>query len=205
MNCDGLAPCYRWLEYLSFGPLLWRTRCELLGELAKCKEVLLAGDGDGRFLTELLKRNPEARVHSVDVSAEMVRLAESRVGPGRVEFEVADLRKIRLEPTRYDAVVAHFLFDCFTDAELLELVNKLRAAARADAVWVVSEFRVPETGWQRRAGKVLVWGLYVAFGWMTGLKVRRLPDYESALREAGLEKKREVLRLGGLLVSAIWR
>jgi hypothetical protein len=55
------------------------------------------------------------------------------------------------------------------------------------------------------AARAVIAGLYAAFGVMTGLRVRRLPDYASALEGAGfvLEDRRRLM--GGLLVSDVWR
>ncbi len=46
-NFNRLAQIYRWLEYLSFGPFLWRCRIRFLPDLAHCRRALVLGDGDG--------------------------------------------------------------------------------------------------------------------------------------------------------------
>ena len=55
MNCDRIARCYRWLEYLFFGRALERRR-EYLDEVENARSVLILGD-DGRFTAEFLGRN----------------------------------------------------------------------------------------------------------------------------------------------------
>jgi hypothetical protein len=71
-------------------------------------------------------------------------------------------------------------------------------------LWVVSEFAIPP-GWRGSlfAGP-LVAALYGAFGLLTGLTVRSLPDHASALRQAGFTLLDRRSRLGGLLIAELW-
>ena len=46
--------------------------------------------------------------------------------------------------------------------------------------------------------------LYRAFGLLTGLAVRALPDYDAALCTAGFKLAKKRSWLGGLLVSELW-
>jgi hypothetical protein len=53
-------------------------------------------------------------------------------------------------------------------------------------------------------GRLVVGGLYLAFGLLTGLRTRRLPDHGRVMRESGwrLEDRRTLLL--GLLASERW-
>ena len=57
-NFDRLARIYRWMELVTFGPLLGRCRYRFLEQLCNCRTALLLGDGDGRFAARLLAANP---------------------------------------------------------------------------------------------------------------------------------------------------
>ena len=52
---DRLARPYRWLEYAAFGRVLLRCRYDLLPWLADARRVLTVGEGDGRFVAELVR------------------------------------------------------------------------------------------------------------------------------------------------------
>ncbi len=65
-NFDRIARPYRWLEYLSFGPMLERCRFYRIPQLTAARRALVLGDGDGRFLARLLTCNPEVQVDAVD-------------------------------------------------------------------------------------------------------------------------------------------
>lgn len=211
-NFDRLAPLYRWMEWCSFGPFLGRCRCAFLPELKNCRSALVLGDGDGRFTARLLRENPHARVDAVDASAAMLRALNKRAASSdrgtessdRVRTFCADARKWRPVEANYDLIATHFFLDCLTTDEVCALAAKVRGAAAQDAVWVVSEFAEPETRFGRLVARPVVGLLYWAFGWMTGLRVRRLPVHGAALRAAGFALQQRKGWLGGMLVSEMW-
>ena len=126
MNCDGIARWYRALEYLVFGRALERRRLEFLDDVTDARQVLVLGDGDGRFTAEFVKRNPKATVDWVDLSSRMTEIAERRIGDAgvNVRFQVGDARTVSIAK-KYDLVVTHFFLDCFTEDELEGLVARV--------------------------------------------------------------------------------
>ena len=120
-NFDRIAPFFRTIETLAFGKALQRARIAFLTETRDCRRALIAGEGNGRFLVELLRANPKVEIDYVDSSAAMMGLAKSIIagaGEGcdgkifpdanacsRVRFHQADVRD--WTPTRpgYDLIV----------------------------------------------------------------------------------------------------
>jgi ubiquinone/menaquinone biosynthesis C-methylase UbiE len=206
-NFDGIARPYRWLEYLSFGPMLQRCRLYRVRELADAKRALVLGDGDGRFLVRLLKENPRMQADVIDSSPVMLHLLRQRATKSgvleRVNLHCADARE-SLPPRTYDLVATHFFLDCFATEELLTLVDRIRGQLTPGARWVVSEFAIP-SGTMSLPARLIVWVLYVAFGFVTGLKTRKLPDYAAALTRAGLLLADRRRWLGGLLTNDLWK
>lgn len=204
-----MARVYRAMEYASFGPMLERCRFFFLPELRDARRALVLGDGDGRFLARLLGACPALHADAVDGSPAMLRrLRERAVGTGageRVTTACADLRGYRPERRGYDLVATHFFLDCLTDEECRQLAARVRPTLAPGAHWVVSEFEVPE-GDALRAGlcRLTIAGLYAAFRVLTGLRVRRLPEWREALRQAGLIRRQRRAWLGGLLVAELW-
>lgn len=205
---DRLAGVYRWMEYFSFGPFLHRARTQFLGELSECRRALVLGDGDGRFTAALLRSNPGIIVHAVDGSPRMLAALLLRAGESadRVTTEVADLRSW-MPPTEahYDLVAAHFFLDCLSTAEVISLAQRLAPALQDGALWVISDFAVSKTRFGRIIALPLVTSLYTMFRWLTGLRVRELPDHKAALISAGWRVEQEQPRLKGLLISQLWR
>lgn len=207
-NFDGIAGLYRWMEYLSFGPWLALTRRTYLSDLRTCRRALVIGDGDGRFTERLLRANAMVRVDAVDASEAMLGSLLQRAGQERDRVRVfkADAREWTPEQPelRYDLIGTHFFLDCLTTEEAESLGKKLLRRAAPGALWVISEFAVPAGPLRGTAAKALISFLYWCFGWITGLEVRDLPNYERALRATGWSRKSIRRRLGGLLVAELW-
>jgi SAM-dependent methyltransferase len=207
-NFDRLARAYRWLEYVTFGPSLQQARTRYLSELGQCERALVLGDGDGRFTACLLRANPEIQIHAVDGSPKMLQalLRSAGAHAGRVTTETADLRHWQPAPgATYDLVATHFFLDCLTTDEIWELASRVMPALTEGALWVVSDFAIPEGRLGRLYARPLVSGLYLAFRWLTGLGVRQLPDHQPALAATGWTLRDSNGLLGGLLICQLWR
>ncbi len=204
-NFDALAPHYRWLEVVSFGPLLQWCRVALLPHMLAARRALVLGDGNGRFLAELLAANPVVVVDAVDISPAMVELARRRVGnAGRVRFHAADARRAIFSPAGYDLIVTNFFLDCFPQQELEDLIPRLAAALEPRGRWAVADFRLPERGWPRWAGRAALAAMYAFFKLVTRLPAGRLVDPDPLLRQCGLTLDREDSRLRGFLSARLW-
>jgi SAM-dependent methyltransferase len=205
-NFDPIARPYRWLEYMSFGPWLERCRNAQLVHLSGARHALLLGDGDGRFLARLLAANPTLTADVVDSSQTMLTLLEQRCGPHacrRIRLHHADV--LDWKPSgSYDLIVSHFFFDCFFPQQLEQLVAGVLPHALPGAQWVISEFAIPPKAFAACLARGIIGFLYRAFGLLTGLPVRALPDYAAPLLRRGLAPTRDRRYLAGLLCSQIW-
>jgi len=214
-NFDLIARPYRWLEYLSFGPLLERCRFRYLEKLTDCRHALILGDGDGRFTARLLVSNREIEAVAVDSSGGMLRLLTGRVA-GLGDEAAARLQTWRgnaldFEPealanqAAYDLIATHFFLDCLSGEEVSALIGRLQPHLAPDSIWLVSEFAIPKRQPVGFAARLLIAWLYFAFGLIAGLKVRRLPDYAAAMRAAGFVLSDRGSFLRGILVSEVWK
>jgi ubiquinone/menaquinone biosynthesis C-methylase UbiE len=206
---DRLSRVYRWMEYFSFGPYLQQCRDLRINEMVACRRALVYGDGDGRFLAELVRRAPEIRATAVDASGRMLLQLAQRL-PSEAQVRLLHVDALECEPAGlpdapFDLIVSHFFLDCFNEAEIASLLARVNGAVDESALWVVSDFAIPRRKPARLLGTLIVRGLYLAFGLLTGLRTRHLPDHARAMREAGwmLEDRRKFL--AGLLVSESWR
>lgn len=211
VNFDRVARPYRWLEYMSFGPWLARCRSAQLTHLTTARHALLLGDGDGRFLARLLAANPTLTADVVDSSYAMLTLLARRLHSSefhqRVRLHHADA--LNWNPTgsptpSYDLIVSHFFLDCFFPNELEQLFDSVLPHALPEAHWVISEFAIPHNPFAAWFARGIISGLYQAFGWLTGLRVRALPDYAASLHRRGLTLSQDQSYLAGLLRSQLW-
>jgi len=204
-NFNCLAQSYRWLEYAAFGLSLERCRFDLLGWLDNAQHVLTLGEGDGRFVAELIHRNPGVRVDCVEGSARMIDLARVRLPrEAQVTFHHADARTWKFPQARYDAVVTCFFLDCFSDETLSRLIPSIAASIRPGGDWFVAEFRQPRKGipsWRARFWLAL---MYYFFRRVTRMEARCLPKWEGILRDLGAVAGETMDRQRGLLRSRQW-
>ncbi len=203
-NFDAVARVYRWAEYLALGPLLQRTRTHFLPQLAGSRLALLFGDGDGRFLAALLRQNPETTATAVDSSEEMLRLLRRRSSGRALTTCHCDAFAHQADP-RTDLIVTHFFLDCFSQSEVERLATNLAAQVQPGTLWLLSDFRVPDGRLLGMVARAYIRFLYLAFRLLTGLRVRELPDPQTALSAAGFRREQQHRRLGGLLYTELWR
>lgn len=203
---NPLAPFYRWMEWFTFGPFLWKCRLAFLPEMRSRKSALILGDGDGRFTARLLQNNPQIEVDAVDASEAMLRQLVRRAGANavRVRIQFADARQLNFRAGNLDLVATHFFLDCLTTAEVASLAKELHRRMTPGAIWVISEFAIPATTCGQLFASPLVSALYLAFRLLTGLTIRSLPDHRKALGDAGFVLSKHRKWLGGLLVSEVW-
>jgi len=206
-NFDRVARLYRWMEYLSFGRALERCRNHFLPQLARCRRALVLGDGDGRFLARLLVANPALHADAVDASGTMLRLLEYRAATAhntRERLRTHHTDALTFTPGQScDLIVTHFFLDCLTQSDLDALAHRLARHAKPNALWLVSDFHIPN-GRMHRPARTIVRLLYLAFRLLTGLRTGALPDHAAALIAAGFRRKDCRLSLAGLLTAELW-
>lgn len=208
-NFNFIARPYRWLEYLTLGRRLERCRLHFLPHLLDQKKALVLGDGDGRFLAELMAAAPELHADAIDTSSAMLRLlrqrCKSRTLNAAARLETHHIDALAFRPIGpYDLVVTHFFLDCLTESSLDALIVRIRRSLAPGALWVVSDFRIP-SGPMRLPALIFVRGLYLAFRILTGLRTNRLPNHVEALSRAGLVRTAHHHSLAGLLTTELWQ
>lgn len=229
MSFDAIAPHYRWLERITAGSLLQRCRVAHIAELKEARNILLLGEGRGRFLTQLLRINSEAQITCVDASQRMLELTRADLhhrsrpsssavttedegreravtSASRVRFLHADILdgNWKSESAQYDAVASHFFLDCFQPDQLAHICSRIAANTVAGARWLISDFCVPDRGWQRLRARKILSGLYVCFRRVTRIPAQRLTPPDTHLTAAGFALKQRQHFNHGLLHSDIW-
>jgi len=199
MNCDWIASHYWWIERLGMGRTLERRRRWFLPQLKNARRALVLGDGDGRFLRQLLQQNSVVQADYVDLSSRMLELARKKAGVDRVVYRRADARALEFAQGEYDLISTHFFFDCFDSQELEALIASVAARAAPGARWVVSEFRTDTI-----AARMLVRALYLFFRITTDLRNQSLADHRPILSANGFRLTDAGYSRGGLVVSELW-
>jgi ubiquinone/menaquinone biosynthesis C-methylase UbiE len=205
VSFDAVAPWYRSLETITFGNALQRARVACLGEIVAPRRALVAGEGNGRFLCELLRAHHDVEVDCVDASERMLFLARKRVGPSeRVRFHQQDITSWTPASGEYDLIVTHFFLDCFPEDQLAAIVSKLARAATANATWLLADFRVPNQGFDRLRARMWLGAMYRFFRYAARIEARVLVDPSPFLRSENFLLTQEHLFRRGMLKSQMW-
>lgn len=205
MNCDRIAPFYRSLETIAFGPRLQKHRTMYLSAAAHATRVLVLGDGDGRFTQALIHAYPHLEVDSIDVSAGMLAQAGKRLDSPNVHLIQADVLHHPLANAHYDIVYSHFFLDCFDTRTAAHLVTTVSHSLRPHATWIISDFRQLDKGWRKLITRACLQTMYFFFLLATGLKTHQLPDHASALQANGFKLTKECVSLAGFIASEWWQ
>lgn len=209
MNFDAIAPYYQLLETVTAGSAVQRCRTCFLPNLASTRDILLLGEGNGRFLVELLKRWPDKRVTVVDSSRRMLdlqrgRLARNHINDSNLQFVEADIREWDPPAEAFDAIVANFFLDCFRPIELQTLIHRLAGCARPNALWLVADFDQPPQFFRGLRAAVILGVMYRFFRLTTRLDARRLTPPDQHLEDAGFTLRERQKRDWGLLHADLW-
>ena len=210
MSFDLLAPHYRWMEALFAAGQLQRCRTALLGAIPAPQQVLVYGEGNGRFLVELCRRFPEARVTLVEASAVMIDLARTRLRRAglagtQVEFVHADALTWQPPLAAFDLIVTCFFLDCFREDQLQQLVPSIASAAAADGLWLHADFQIAPAGLRRVCSRVIAGFLYAFFRRVTRLPAHELINVAPYLSAAGFTKWQRREFVLGLLFCDCWK
>jgi len=210
MSFDLLAPHYRWMEALCAGGQLQRCRTALLAVISAPRQVLVYGEGNGRFLVELCRRFPAAQVTVVEASAVMINLARARLqraglAGARVEFIHADALTWQPPAAAFDLIATCFFLDCFREDQLKQLVPVIASAAAAEAQWLHADFQIAPAGLRRVCSRVIVGMLYAFFRWATRLSAHELVNVGPYLSAAGFTKRERREFVFGLLFCERWK
>jgi ubiquinone/menaquinone biosynthesis C-methylase UbiE len=204
VNFDRVAPFYEALETIAFGNALLRARIRWLRAIPSPGRALILGEGNGRFVSELLKVHPGVRIDCVDASAAMLKLVEARLGEvSGVRFLRRDIREWTPVDS-YDLIVTHFVLDCFEASEVKLVVEKLARVATRDATWLLADFTLPQSAFARLQAKIWLRAMYFFFRLTAGLRTKELIDPTGDLSAQGFTcRSREVSRFG-MLKSEMW-
>jgi ubiquinone/menaquinone biosynthesis C-methylase UbiE len=211
VSFDPLAPWYQTLERIAFGNDLQRCRVACLGEIATPQRVLIVGEGDGRFLCELLRLHPGIEVDCLDESRRMLQLARERIErelpeyTGCVRFLHQDIRSWDAPEQHYDLLVTHFVLDCFPEAALPGLIKKLAGAVTDDASWLLADFCLPPNGMARLRVRAWLATMYLFFRITARIRATELVDPTPFMQGEGFAVARQHLFRQGMLKSEIWR
>lgn len=186
---DTVAPVYPLLERLVYGGRLEKGRSCFLTELGQCRNLLLLGEGNGRFLRALLNTHPDCHATVVEISPKMTQAAHATLTPEqatRVSWLQQSVFTAPLQAGTFDAVVTHYLFDLFEPPEQERLLLLGQKALARGGLWQDTEFLCNGTSAASRLRNRLLLALsYRVLGALCNFPARRLTNPFPLFANAG--------------------
>lgn len=110
---------------------------EFVSEVAKrpASKVLDAGCGAGRMVTYLLSQSPSLYVAGIDLSTEMIALAQS--AHPNAKFRRADLSDTRFPEAEFDGIIAWYSIIHTEPGQLAEIVAEFARILRSEGLVVL--------------------------------------------------------------------
>ncbi|MFT4176808.1 MAG: class I SAM-dependent methyltransferase [Luteolibacter sp.] len=204
MSFDRIAPFYRQLEALTAGGKLQRCRLAHLSSVPPPERILIAGEGNGRFVPLCARRFPKAEITVIDASRRMLEIARRRTRHGNIVWIHADILQWQPPLETYDLIVTHFFLDCFTAGELSVLIDLLSRAATPKAHWLLADFQLADAGFRKWRSRFILSLLYRFFHITAGLRPRQLVPPDPWLRENGFHLRSRSTYDWDLLKSELW-
>ena len=202
-----VAKEYHLFERLIFRNVLEKARFAWINSIKSANNILLLGEGDGRFMEQIIIKNRSSRITVLDSSPRMLSEAKSRVPKefqGEIDFFEGDVREVSYRKNSFDAIVTHFFLDCFAKNCLSLLIPRLSMALSPGGKWLLSDFVEPSyyrTAKQFRHFWCLR-ALYLFFGLVCGVEARKVISPLALLRLSDLRELSRTTYLNGLIVSS---
>lgn len=168
------------------------------------RNVLMVGEGPGRFLREFRRKYPEARITVVEGSARMVEIARRRMPEGDQTLFIHSMISDWDTDERFDLIVTNFLLDCLSAAEVEEIVKKLAYTTTSGAEWWIAEFDVPDSIFGKWRSRLIIKLLYGFFEWVAGVKAKNIHSPAEALHKEGFILAARQTFSWGLLKGERW-
>jgi hypothetical protein len=102
-------------------------------------------------------------------------------------------------------IVTHFVLDCFPEAELSRVIDRLARAAKTTAEWLIADFCLPKSGLARLRGRGWLGAMYGFFRFAARIKANELVDPAPFLQSAGFSLASQHVFRSRLLKSQLWR
>jgi ubiquinone/menaquinone biosynthesis C-methylase UbiE len=179
---DRLAASYDRLARLVFGASIHLAQRKWLDQIPSGSRVLWIGGGTGELLPEVLSRCADGTLTYVELSPQMIALAQKRrLRPhdqARVHWVLGDEQALPAE-AEYDVVLTFFFLDLFAPVPFEALMHRLDGRLRPGGRWLWVDF-LPQKGrrhwWQRMLLRLMYWG----FRWACGISGKQELPFDQA-------------------------
>ena len=104
------------------------------------RQILDLGCGTGNLTAAALQRFPEADIHALDLSAEILNECRSRFKDApNVHYHQQDFSRLAFADESFDLIISSIAIHHITDAEKIKLYHKLHSLLKPGGVFVFAD------------------------------------------------------------------
>lgn len=196
-NFSSIAPVYDSLARLVFGRSLEHAQRTFLSEIGPKAKVLIVGGGTGQII-DWIPQGLGLQIDYVELSKGMLQRAKDRSSEGnRVDFILGD---VSVHQGSYDVIIANFFLDCFSTAQLVQVLKHLKDQLGAKGRLLVTDFYPSD----RPSDRLLLKTMHCFFRIMSRLDAHALTNIHEQTKLAGFEPKGIQFFRKGLVFSAVY-
>ena len=209
MSFDRVANYYAWMEKIVFGNDLEKIRNVHLKLIDDAESILLLGDGDGRFLKKISETGADGLIVSLDSSSKMIELSRKRLQNTdlEVQYFCQNIKNFeKSESFKPDLIFAHFFLDCFTEDEVILIIDLLSQWSTKTTKIVVSDFFITKTNSiSGTYQKLLTQTMISFFRVFCGISANKLPNIPKIMNSKGWNCISHKSLRNGFINSWVWQ
>ncbi len=204
-----VAPIYEFLLTLVFFKSVRRMEKSLVSHLSLSRNILIPGEGNGRFLNYLARKVNFQRCDVVEISKRMIEISRTycknltQQQRDKIQYFETDIYQFQSK-NKYDTLITNYFLDLFSPEDLVKLVNHLDSFLEPGGLWYVTDFYDGSgPGLPRFIRKLIMIPVYFFFVITTGISGRRLMNPVPLLLEKNYILTHEIYHVSGLIVCRI--
>lgn len=167
---------------LLFGNVAFKSQTSLIPHIRNDLNILIIGEGTGKFLRKLLDLKPGSRVTCLDIAPKMLRSANVKIkGKNSMVRMVCQDAFDFTPPEAYDLIVTNFFFDQYSRESFERIMARYKGCISKDGSWYFTDF-VPRG---KFFGPFVMFLLYRFFGTICRVEARSLENFPLLFMENG--------------------
>ena len=164
---------------------------------------MVLGGGTGTFTKTIVEVYPNLYIEFIESSPAMLKKAK---------IKLADTSNLSFNPTstfqllqnEYDAVVAPFFFDQFTEKQVLQIIETIEKQCAEPPRWFITDFQIVPNArlvvWNRLRMQLTIW----FFRKVTNYPLTKLPELFEAFKVADFQNRTVFLSPNQLVRSSVF-
>jgi ubiquinone/menaquinone biosynthesis C-methylase UbiE len=196
---DRIALFYDQIASMVFGRSIINSQLHFIDQVPPAAKILILGGGTGWIAKRIVDAIPDCEIWYIEASSKMLTLSRSKTSAAHTIHFIHGTENDIPASINFDVVITNFYLDMFSMQQLKHTIEKIHPSLNATALWLVTDF-VEGKLWQRTMLKMM----YTFFRLVSHVAASSLPDWNYALQQSGMKKRRSKFFYGDFIESCVF-